>query len=232
MNAGRDVEQLLSHWLVEEAEVRAPDRVLDAARRTIDRTVQRRWIAAWREPMTLSLSRLAAIAATLVLALAGAAWMGRSTAPVGGDIPSSSPSLTASPTGAAVTIGTYRIARDQVCERYAAELNPLKETMTGIYDPKTSAAARATMLATMQHMRDRIAAMTDELEALAPPPDVAADHAQDIADYRSIVTLILEAVNAARAGDLSRAASMDLATDPFASRIASFESKYLLANCA
>jgi hypothetical protein len=67
MNAGPDVERLIAGWLEEEAPGRAPDRILEAAGRSIDRTKQRRFIAAWR-PSTMY-DRLAIAGASAVLAI-------------------------------------------------------------------------------------------------------------------------------------------------------------------
>ena len=83
MNAGPDVERLISDWLVEEAPERAPDRILDEASRSIERTKQRRFGAVWREPMMLSTSRLVVATAIVIAAVVGAGWIGRSSAGVG-----------------------------------------------------------------------------------------------------------------------------------------------------
>ena len=75
MNAGRDVERLIADWFVEEAVLRAPDRVLDEAGRVVDRTKQRRFGAAWRAiPMSAPL-RLAAAIAIGVVAIGGAIFL-------------------------------------------------------------------------------------------------------------------------------------------------------------
>ena len=66
MNAGPDVERLIAGWLQEEAPGRAPDRILELAGRTIDRTNQRR-LAAWR-PATM-FDRLAVAGVSAVLAI-------------------------------------------------------------------------------------------------------------------------------------------------------------------
>jgi hypothetical protein len=66
MNAGPDVERLIAGWLQEEAPGRAPDRILELAGRTIDRTHQRRF-AAWR-PTTM-FDRLAVAGVSAVLAI-------------------------------------------------------------------------------------------------------------------------------------------------------------------
>ena len=83
MNAGPDVERLISDWLVEEAPERAPDRILGEASRSIERTKQRRFGAVWREPMMLSTSRFVVATAIVIAAVVGAGWIGRSSAGVG-----------------------------------------------------------------------------------------------------------------------------------------------------
>jgi hypothetical protein len=107
MNAGRDVERLIATWLLEESPGRAPDRILERAGQTIDRTKQRRLGAAWREPMTIGTRGFAAVAAVLVLALIGAAWIVRSAANVGAPSPPPSATTTATPIAAPLQVGTY-----------------------------------------------------------------------------------------------------------------------------
>jgi hypothetical protein len=105
MNAGRDVERLIAIWFVEEAVLRAPDRILEEAGRVVDRTKQRRLGAAWRAiPMSAPL-RLAAAAAIGVLAIGGALILfggpGRSN--VGPPGPSASPTSSAPAATSAAT---------------------------------------------------------------------------------------------------------------------------------
>ena len=118
MNAGPDVERQISDWLIEDAPAHAPDRILDEAARTIDRTKQRRLGAAWREPMNISLGRLAAAAAVVLAAIVGAGLLGRAsasvaapatpTSAVGSPSPVTSPQSTPSPTPVvALADGTY-----------------------------------------------------------------------------------------------------------------------------
>ena len=132
MNAGPDVERLISDWLVEEAPERAPDRILGEASTTIERTKQRRFGAAWREPMTLSTSRLVVAAAIVIAAVVAAGWIGRSSASVGNSAttpvppaPSGSPIPSpASSNGAvapeAIPQGTYATAPMKVSDIIAA----------------------------------------------------------------------------------------------------------------
>lgn len=118
MNAGPDVERLISGWLHEEAPGRAPDRILDAAGRTIDRTHQRRLGAAWRESMS-GMRGLAAAAVIGGLVVAGALYAFRPGLGPGSQstprptsqstsVPTVVPSPTPSPpTAGPLQIGTY-----------------------------------------------------------------------------------------------------------------------------
>ena len=72
MNAGRDVERLIADWFVEEAVLRAPDRVLEGAGRVVDRTSQRRLRAAGRTIQMPVSPRLATAAVLGALVVGGA----------------------------------------------------------------------------------------------------------------------------------------------------------------
>jgi hypothetical protein len=104
MNAGRDVERLLSDWLIEEAPSGAPDRIVLAASDRIDRTKQRRFGAAWRTGLMRINWQLAtaAVVGLLVIVL-GAAWITRPSGGVGGPAATPSPSPTAAPTSGAAS---------------------------------------------------------------------------------------------------------------------------------
>lgn len=113
MNAGPDVERLITSWLVEEAPVRAPDRILHAAGVVIDRTNQRRFVGALRRiqmpPQERDLrdprrsrtmpflSRLAAAAVLAALVVGGAVLVGRTVWPPIADTPSPSATALESP---------------------------------------------------------------------------------------------------------------------------------------
>jgi len=105
MNAGRDVERLISDWLVEESPRRAPDRILGHAADVIDRTKQRRLGVAWRlAPM---FSNRLAIAGVIVALVATSALAINRFSAVGPPGPSPSPSAGAAsaPPSAAPTAG-------------------------------------------------------------------------------------------------------------------------------
>ena len=93
MNAGRDVERLIAGWLSEEAPGRAPDRILDAAGRVIDRTNQRRFVVAWRLPTMNPLARLAAVAVVAVVAVGGALFILNESGPSIGNASPPPPSI-------------------------------------------------------------------------------------------------------------------------------------------
>jgi len=228
MNAGRDVERLIAGWLVEEAAARAPDRVLDEARRSISKTGQRRLFVAWREPMYVSPLRLAGMAAVFAVAVAGAAWFGRMSASpaVGG--PAATPTPTQTAEG---TLEDFRTARNEICDRYAAELNPLKPQLDGLYDEATPAADRATMIQVLTRIADRADAMIGELRGLVPPASIEADQNTDLVKLQDTTSLIRQELTRLAAGDLVGAQALDLATDPLSREVEAFESRYRLHGC-
>jgi hypothetical protein len=229
MNAGRDVERLVAHWLVEEAEVRAPDRVLDSTRRTIDRTGQRRLIAAWRGPMYLSSFKIATAAAVVAIALIGAAYFGgTSLTPGVGGSPSAAPTFTADPNTAFIA---YREARDEICERYVATTNPLRPEFEEMYAAADTPAERAPKIAALAAFAGQFDAMIDELAQLETPDVVARDHAADVARFEAEAGLIHSVVDRLNAGDLAGAKSLDDATNAISREIERFETRNVLSHC-
>jgi hypothetical protein len=93
MNAGRDVERLIADWFVEEAVLRAPDRVLERTGPAIDQTKQRRPGAVWRTiRMSAPLRLVAAAVFGAVLIGGGMLLLQRPSQPSVGVEPSASPS--------------------------------------------------------------------------------------------------------------------------------------------
>jgi hypothetical protein len=229
MSAGRDVERLISSWLIEEATDRSRDRVLAAVRQAVDRMPQRRFGAAWRDPMYVSPTRLAVMAAALVVALLGGAAIGRMTAPAGG---SGGPAPTDSPSGSTRDpLVQYRADRDAICERYLAATDPLRPQFEDLYNPEETAAERAPKIAALDAFADQYDLMVSELAALAAPVEIAADHAATVARYDAVGSLIHGVVGRLNAGDLAGAQSLDLATDPIAREIERFETNQVLVGC-
>jgi len=233
MNAGRDVERLIAGWLEEEAQAGAPVRVLESIRLSIDRTMQRRWLAAWRERMTFTMPKVAALAASLVLALAGAAWIGRSTAPGVGEpadaVPTSSPM--ASMMAPAVSLEAYKEARGEICVRYRSQINPLKSEVGNLFDRNLSAEDRADGTVALATTGDRIEAMAGELAALAVPPELVDEHRANVSNFDAIVVLIRASLAKLQDGDVAGAEASDRATDAFNEDTAQYELKYRLLAC-
>ena len=126
MNAGPDIERLIATWLTEESPGRAPDRILDAAGRTIDRTQQRRFVAAWREPMHVTMRGFIAAAAIGAVFIGGTLFVMRGTpssnvggAPIASQAPATpTPSPAPSASGPLAACGL--LTSDEV-ETYAAD---------------------------------------------------------------------------------------------------------------
>jgi hypothetical protein len=127
MNAGPDIERLITSWLIEESPGRAPDRILEAAGRVIDRTHQRRFVAAWREPMHLTIRGFmvaAAIGAVFIggtlLLLPGAPSSNVGGPPIVSQAPASpTPSPSPSPSASGPLTACGLLTSDEV-ETYAA----------------------------------------------------------------------------------------------------------------
>lgn len=232
MNAGRDVERLLTGWLVEEAAVRAPDRVLDSTRNRLNRTPQRRFAAGWREPVYVTPLRLASMAAVFTIAVVGAAYVGRVTAPSGGVGGEPSPVPTASAAiGSGDAIRAFRTARNAICARYVPQADALKAQLDGIYKPNLPAAERAAKVSALRQIAEQGDAFIAELAALDAPPTMVKDHAANLANYGDIINLIRHELDVLDTGDLVAAEAIDLATDPIAGSISEYERKYSLADC-
>jgi hypothetical protein len=133
MNAGPDVERLITGWLHNEAPKRAPDRILVDARTVIDRTRQRRFVAGWREPM-FSMRGLAATAVVVAVAvgIGGSLYfLGRSGLGFGSSsspspsMPSMSPTPRPTPTPVPGSVspitGLIVVARDVAFDRFTLQ---------------------------------------------------------------------------------------------------------------
>lgn len=230
MNAGRDVERLISTWLTEEAIDRPRDRVLATVHQAIERTPQRRFGVAWREPMYVNPLRLAGMAAVFVVAVIGAALVGRATAPDDAGGPSS-PGPTSSATASGPSLEDYRAARDAICVRYSAQMNPLKPQIDGLTGQETPADDRAVAVQAMTDIVTLNEAMTTELNRLKPPTTLEADHVVQITDYQHMSALLRQELAQVAAGDYAGALALELATDPLSQDIASFENVNDLSHC-
>jgi hypothetical protein len=231
MNAGPDVERSIAQWLREESPGRAPDRILANAAETIDRTKQRRFAVAWREPVSISMRGLALAAAVVVIAVVGAGWIGRSTANVGTQ-PSNLPSGTPVPsaTAHAVTIAEYKAARDAICGPAVQQVIVLNIAGESFH-PDTSADDAVRLADNIEQVIAVGTAATNALAQLDAPPSLASEHAIDVARHRDSIAILTEAVAKLRSGDISGGLAFADATGPLSAAEEAYENKYGLSGC-
>ncbi len=243
MNAGPDVERQISGWLHEEAPGRAPDRILEAAGRTIDRTRQRRFVAGWRDSMS-GLRGLAAAAAIGTLVVAGAFYVTRpSLGPGDQPTPSAANTPTASPVpGVQATaepsrtpdpaiMGAFRTARDSVCIAAAAEADPLKERFVGIFDGSITPAQRDDWVTALEAFASIQGDAIEEIAALAPPAEIASANADNITIFRDMNARILLIATHLRAGADASAREVDNSTNHLNDLISDYEVRNGLVRC-
>ena len=233
MNAGRDVERLIADWLVEEAPARAPDRILADAGLAIDRTKQRWFAAAWREPMIISTGRLLVAAAVVVIAVASAGWLGRMSAPgsaapgsSGGDVSSPSPSASPPP-----TLESFRAARNAICERALPSARALNDAFSDPYDPGLTQAERSARADRLQDIVDFGIALRAEIAAIPVPPELAAEQTANLTRSEDLQIVLEQEILLLRTGKVSEAQQLDLLTDPINRQAEQFEQKYNLSPC-
>lgn len=231
MNAGRDVERLISTWLVEESPGRAPDRILGNAARTIDRTRQRRFLAAWREPVSIGLRGFAAMAAVLILAVAAAAWIGRSTAS-NGTAPTETPTSSPASTAAGVSLAQYRAARNAICDAAWPQRQAFDDRIgDGLTDPATPAGDRATKLSAFIEEIAFQQSLANQLHSLAIPPELHTDEAVVWGQVQSAFAIIEQEIALIQQGKFAEADAVDQTTGPLSSAAEAYESKYDLKPC-
>ena len=126
MNAGRDVERLIADWFVEEAVLRAPDRVLEQTGRAIDRLQRRPLRLPWRNPTMTRFAFVGAAAALAAAALvAGLALTSPQPGPdVGGPSASPSSSQPAAEPAASGFVSTLTDTFTSPLYRYSINVDP------------------------------------------------------------------------------------------------------------
>lgn len=134
MSTRPDPDLIIAAWLVDEARDGAPERLVEATRRHLERTNQRRGLwPAWRlNPMN---ARIAAVAAVIVIAVAaGYLILPRSSGPATFPSPSPTASPTATPTPTAtpelLTTGDSRDAGTYAMQPFVVDAPGLTITFT------------------------------------------------------------------------------------------------------
>ena len=229
MNAGRDVERLIATWLVEEAPGHAPDRILGAAADRIDQTNQRRFLAAWREPVTISTRALAA-AVIAIVAVGAAIFFFRPTPPNVGSA-SPTPAPPGSPSPVAPTVAEFKMARDAICTAAAAQLDPLKERFVGVYEPSITATERADAIAALEQFAQGYEVMITDLEGLTAPAHLVVGQVTNVTQFRSMLISIEAIIQYLREGDDDAARGVDETTDALNVEILGWEAEYNFQSC-
>jgi len=223
MNADADVERSIAHWLAEESPGRAPDRILANAGSVIDRTQQRRFAVAWREPVTISMRGLALVAAFVVIVVIGAGFVGRSTATVGTQAsPSPEQTVASGPTAHVATLAEYKAARDAICAALFRQSIP--PDVDPVTDPNGEIAVLQTVIA-------RGTSEINQLSALDVPPEMMADNVEALQVGKDTIALIQHMVDLIHDGKADQIGVVDQATAPLSAQGEAFERKYGLAPC-
>jgi hypothetical protein len=186
--------------------------------------------------MYISPVRLAGLAAVLVAAVAGGAWIGRSTAPSGVGSPTPSAASTASPSATPSQstgddLQSYRLARNTICAGYDGAVGPLRPALVGLYDVGTTPSGRVTAIEALRSISTKLEAMTVELIQLDTPPSIAVDHGRSVARQEDMNSLIRQELDALGRDDLAGAQALDTATEPLDTTIGEFETHYGLVSC-
>lgn len=180
--------------------------------------------------MTLSPARLAAVLAIVLVAAVSVGWLGRSSG-VGAPAatPSAAPTSPAS-TASAVTLESYRAARDAICNPARAQAIALNGQLDALH-PADSAADLATSVAVLEQITSLGPPVIDRLAALTPPPALTADHAADVTHHRDSLAIMLEGLSKLRAGQVAEANAIGDATNALSALEESYERENGLADC-
>jgi len=227
IQADPDFEPRVADWLEDELE-HAPGAVIETVLAAFPSIPQRPAMRLpWRFP---TMNRFVVVAAVVVLAaLAGmGAIAAGSRAP---DRPAPAPVPTASPSPSPMTFQAFAAARDAICRDAGASLNPLKPRFVGIFNDTLTEAQRTDWIAALEQYSTGNQSMIDNLAALVPPAELAAEQATDLRDLRAEEDQIRIVIDDLRNRHLPEAGAADAATNPIGARVTSWESQHAFVNC-
>jgi hypothetical protein len=125
----------------------------------------------------------------------------------------------------------YATARDTICEAAVTAAEPIKARFEPLYEPGSTDAQRSDAIAAIREFAVLADGFVAELAAMDVPPELVAEHAASVANYRDILILIRESLMHHDAGRTAEAIAVDLATDGIATQITSFELRHDLIAC-
>ena len=181
--------------------------------------------------MYISPFRLATMAAALVVAVAGGAWVGRITAPSGPGGPAATPSASASAAPDGLSLDDYRSAHNAICVTYASQIDPFMSKLSRIYDPTLPAADRAIEVDALTNIVALTDSMLAEIRRLDPPASIAVERAVYLSNYQHITALIRLQFPLLAQGAYADAERLDVATGPSSSDVEAFEQANGLTAC-
>ncbi len=124
-----------------------------------------------------------------------------------------------------MTVIGYTASRDQICSAAGVKATPVKARLAPLYEPAAADAEKADAIAALREYLALGTIFTDELAALDVPPDMLAEHAANVANFRDILIVIGESLALHDAGKTGDALAVDLATNGIAAQINAFEGR-------
>jgi hypothetical protein len=178
-----------------------------------------------------STAKLAA-AAVIVLAIGGSALLLQQTNLPAAGTPTSVPSPvpTASPTSD-VGGASYQDARATACGRFRAVLSANTD-LVGLYDPGVVGERRTTLNERQRTIAAAIAVLADELGTIEAPPDLAVQHAMDVARQEDLAALFRVQTDLLEAGRIVEAGSVEQSFEALGALRSSFERENGLPTCS
>lgn len=221
----------IADWLEADPD-HAPPEVLRTVESALPSIPQRRVLRLpWRTlPMNRPSLVLATVGLLAVLGI-GAVTVGSRPSTTTPTPAPTAPAAAEASAPPAVTVTTYTASRDQICTDATAEAAPVKARLDSLYDAAATDAQKADAIAAVRDILALGTAVTAELEALDVPPDLLAEHAANVANYKDILILIRESLALHDAGKTAEALAVDLATNGIAAQINAFESRLGLIPC-
>jgi hypothetical protein len=221
----------IADWLEADPD-HAPPEVLRTVESALPSIPQRRVLRLpWRN---LRMNKLAPIGATILLLAAlgaGAVAVGSRPSTTTPTPAPTAPAAVQASTSPGVTALGYIAARDKVCKAATARAEPVKARVGPLYDNAATPAQKADAIAAVRDFVTLASQFTDELAALDAPPELVAEHAANVANYRDILILIRRSLALHDAGKTADALAVDLATDGIAKQVGAFEGRHGLAPC-
>jgi hypothetical protein len=222
----------IADWLEADPD-HAPPEVLRTVESALPSIQQRRALRLpWRN---LPMNRPVLIAATVgLLAMLGigAFTVGsRPSTTTPTMAPTTAPAVVEASASPAVTGVAYATARDAICEAASTKAEPIKARLPPLYEPGSTDAQRSDAIAAIREYLVLADGFVAELAALDVPPELVAEHAASVANYRDVLILIRESLGHHDEGRTAEAIAVDLATDGISAQITSFEQQHGLAGC-